>query len=627
MEVDSLAGAAPSADVLDQAALYRKVTWRIVPLIIACFIVGYLDRVNISFAKLQMQSQLGLSEAAYGLGASIFFIGYLLFEIPSNAILVRTGARRWIARIMITWGITSAAMMFVRTENWFYILRFLLGALEAGFVPGVLYFYTQWFPAARRGRMNNLFFGSIALCGVIGGPISGGILKYLDGVHGMPGWQWLFLIEGIPSVLLGLLVLTVLDDRIEDARWLNVAEKIALATAIARDPKVDSTHSFVVALKSPLIYLFSLIYFGLCMGIYGFLFWMPQLIKTAGTSDPLLIGLITMLPYISAIIGTVLIGRNSDRTGERRWHLSGCVFAGMIGYALCATYASSTVLLVAGLSIAATGIIASLGIFWMFPARVLSGLAAAAGLALINSVGQVGGVVAPYMVGKVKDVTGSASMGLYVIALACGATAVLVAWVLPHRIGFRDARAHGGASKDIIGTMMCGATHMKSDHDTHAEFDHFPAQPEAVAPADGTGRSGFAAGGGETGRAHPAGRKQGAHRDRDDIRRAPVPADQPWPGRHAGRALRDPVRAPDLHRYRPFARGVGRGHDGLRWPRGCRCDHARRAARDRCDFAGDRDASRHVGGDRGGHQRYAARPDRPGAARSRGVPYQRQRIP
>jgi MFS family permease len=443
MDVDSLAHAAFPSDTLDQAALYRKVTWRIVPLVIACFIAAYLDRVNISFAKLQMQSQLGLSEAAYGLGASIFFIGYLLFEIPSNAILVKTGARRWIARIMITWGITSAAMMFVRTENWFYILRFLLGALEAGFVPGVLYFYTQWFPAARRGRMNTLFFGAIALCGIIGGPISGAILKYMNGLHGMPGWQWLFLIEGIPSVLLGLLVLAILDDRIEDAKWLSAVEKNALAAAIARDPKVDSTHSFIVALKRPLTYLFSLIYFGLCMGIYGLLFWMPQLIKTAGTSDPFIIGLITTLPYISAIIGTVLIGRSSDRTGERRWHLAACALAGMIGYTLSATYASSTVLLVLGLSIAATGIIASFGIFWMFPARVLTGVAAAAGLALINSVGQIGGVVAPYMVGKVKDVTGSASMGLYVIALACGVTAVLIAWVLPRRIGFRDARTSG----------------------------------------------------------------------------------------------------------------------------------------------------------------------------------------
>jgi len=438
MKLNPLLDAGPRSEDLDEVGLYRKVTWRIVPLIIACFIVAYLDRVNISFAKLQMQSQLGLSESAYGFGASVFFVGYLLFEIPSNAILARTGARRWIARIMITWGIASAAMMFVRTEQWFYILRFLLGALEAGFVPGVLYFYTQWFPAERRGRMNTLFFGAIALCGIIGGPISGGILRFLDGALGMPGWQWLFLIEGIPSIVLGLMVLVLLDDRIEDARWLSAEEKSLLTVAISRDPKVDSTHSFGVALKRPLIWLFSLIYFGLCMGIYGLLFWMPQLIKTAGTSDPLVIGLITTLPYLAAIGGTVLIGRSSDRTGERRWHLTACALAGMIGYALSAAYASSTVLLVLGLSIASTGIIASFGIFWMFPARMLSGMAAATGLALINSIGQIGGIVAPYMVGKVKDVTGNASIGLYVIALACGVTAVLIACALPRSIRFRD---------------------------------------------------------------------------------------------------------------------------------------------------------------------------------------------
>lgn len=422
----------------EKADLLRKVAWRIIPLIIACFIMAYLDRVNISFAKLQMQSQLGLSEAAYGLGASMFFIGYLLFEVPSNIILVRVGARRWIARIMITWGLASAAMMFVQNEAWFYALRFLLGVLEAGFVPGVLYFFTQWFPASYRGRMNNMFFGSIALCGIIGGPISGAILKLLDGVNGMPGWQWLFLIEGIPSCILGIVVLFAFNDRIEDAKWLSPKEKAMLISEIGNDPKVDHTHSFSEALKRPVVYLFSLIYLGLCMGIYGMLFWMPQLIKTAGTADPLIIGLITTLPYIAAIIGTILIGKSSDRTGDRRWHLAGCALAGAVGYVLCAIYWDNTLMLVLGLSIAATGIIASFGIFWVFPVRILSGVAAAGGVALINSIGQIGGIIAPYMVGKVKDVSGSASMGLYVIALACVVTAILVICAIPHNIRFRD---------------------------------------------------------------------------------------------------------------------------------------------------------------------------------------------
>ncbi|WP_250494790.1 MFS transporter [Caballeronia sp. GAWG1-1] len=428
----------PEMDTAAEAHLFNKVTRRIVPLILACFVVAYLDRVNISFAKLQMQAQLGFSDAAYGFGASVFFVGYLLFEIPSNAIMVRTGARRWIARIMISWGIASAAMMFVRDETWFYILRFLLGALEAGFVPGVLYFYTQWFPAERRGRVNSYFFGAIALCGIIGGPISGGILKFFDGLNGMPGWQWLFLLEGLPSVLLGIVVLIVLDDRMEDAKWLTPAEKTLLASILSRDRKVDSTHSFLVALRWPVIYLFSLIYFGLCMGIYGFLFWMPQLVKSAGTSDPLIIGLITMIPYLAAMAGTVLISHSSDRTGERRWHLASCAIAAALGYLISATWPGHTVLLVLGLSISATGVIASFGIFWMFPARMLTGAAAAAGLALINSLGQFGGIVAPYMVGKVKDLLGSPSMGLYAIAVVCAITAVLIAWGLPRKIRFRD---------------------------------------------------------------------------------------------------------------------------------------------------------------------------------------------
>ncbi|MFM0653571.1 MFS transporter [Paraburkholderia sediminicola] len=422
----------------DDSDLLRKVGWRLVPLLMTCFVVAYFDRVNISFAKLQMQSQLGLSEASYGLGASMFFVGYLIFEVPSNVILVRVGARRWIARIMITWGIASAATMFVRTETEFYVLRFALGVLEAGFVPGVLYFFMQWFPAKQRGRIHSFFFGASALSGIIGGPLSGGIVKYMDGLHGLAGWQWLFLLEGIPSVMLGLLVLAMLDDRIEDATWLSAREKAALSAAIESEHKAADTRSFYAALREPVTYMLSLIYLSLCMGIYGIFFWMPQLVKTAGNADPFEIGLITTLPYIAAIIGTVLIGRSSDRTGERRWHLTGCVLAGLIGYAICATFGNSIVLLVLGLGIATTGLIASFALFWVFPPRVLGGVAAAGGIALINSIGQIGGVIAPFMVGKVKDLTGSASMGLYAIALVCALAATLIAWGLPRRIYFRD---------------------------------------------------------------------------------------------------------------------------------------------------------------------------------------------
>jgi MFS family permease len=434
-------------------AVLRKVTWRIVPLFMLCFVMSYLDRVNVSFAKLQMQSELGLSEAAYGFGASIFFIGYLLFEVPSNIVLARVGSRRWIARIMISWGIASAAMMFVRSETVFYLLRFLLGVLEAGFVPGVVYCFMHWFPASLRGRINSFFFMSIAVCGLIGGPISGAIMKYMNDVGGLAGWQWLFLLEGIPSVLLGLLVLVVLDDRVDDAKWLTTEEKSLLKVRLAQDPKVSDAHSFSAALKEPSTYVFSLIYLGLAMGIYGIIFWMPQLVKTAGTSDTFIIGLITMIPYLVALVLIPLIARSSDRMGERRWHLVGCAVAGMVGYVICGAFGNSLLALLIGLSVAATGIIGSFGLFWLLPARVLSGIAAAAGIALINSIGQIGGVIGPYAVGLVKDATGSADMALYGIAAVCGFSGVLVAWCLPRSLYPRDQQvtiASRGANADAF---------------------------------------------------------------------------------------------------------------------------------------------------------------------------------
>lgn len=435
-----ISGNSAAKPIVSEAAtaVLRKATWRIVPLFVACFVMAYLDRVNVSFAKLQMQSELGFSEAAYGFGASIFFVGYLLFEVPSNIILAKVGSRRWIARIMISWGIASAAMMFVRSETVFYLLRFLLGVLEAGFVPGVVFCFMHWFPASLRGRINSLFFMSIALCGLIGGPVSGAIMKYMNDVGGLAGWQWLFLLEGIPSVLLGLLVLVVLDDRIDDAKWLTAHEKVLLKAHLAQDPKVSDSHSFGTALKEPSIYVFSLIYLGLAMGIYGIIFWMPQLVKTAGTTDTFIIGLITMIPYLVALALIPLIARSSDRLGERRWHLVGCAVAGMVGYVMCGAFGGSLLALLIGLSVAATGIIGSFGLFWLLPARVLSGMAAAAGIALINSIGQIGGIIGPYAVGLVKDATGSADVALYGIAVVCGISGILVAWCLPRSLYQRD---------------------------------------------------------------------------------------------------------------------------------------------------------------------------------------------
>lgn len=427
-------GAASIADApASDPQIYRKVFWRFIPLLVVCWVIAYLDRVNISFAKLQMQSDLGFSDAVYGLGASIFFIGYFLLEVPSNMILHRVGARIWIMRIMVTWGIASACTMFIKTEMGFYVIRFLVGALEAGFVPGALYFFTKWFPADRRARINTIFMSGIAFCGIIGGPISGGIMKFTDGAFNLAGWQWLFLLEGVPAVVLGLIVWKYLDDEIEDANWLTSKEKAVWAAEIARDADTAEAHNFGAALREPATYILSLIYMCLAGGIYGLVFWMPQLIKTAGTDDTFIIGLISALPYAVAGISMILLGKNSDRTGERRWHVALTTLAGGVGYFLCGTYSGNTLALLFGLTIAASGIISAIGLFWVFPLRFLTGMAAAAGIALINSIGQLGGLISPYMVGKVRDVTGSASIGLYAIAAVCVVAAIIVAWGLPRR--------------------------------------------------------------------------------------------------------------------------------------------------------------------------------------------------
>ena len=432
MTAETLTAVQSHAQSLDDA-LYRKVNWRIIPLFIVCFLFAYLDRVNISFAKLQMQSDLGFSETVYGLGASLFFVGYFLFEVPSNILLHKIGARVWIARIMVSWGITSACMMFVQSEFWFYTLRFLIGVMEAGFVPGVLYFFTQWYPGNRRARVNAYFKSSICLCGIVGGPLAGFILGHFDGLYGMAGWKWLFLLEGLPSVLLGFVVLWLLSDKIEDAPWLSADEKQVLLARMASEPKPESSSRFADVWKQPTTYVMSAIYLCLVMALTGLLFWMPQLIKSAGVADTFDIGLLTMVPYLIAVVGNLLIGNSSDKRGERRWHMAGCALLTAAGYLLCAWFPGQLLPLMVGMSMVMTGIIAWMPIFWTIPPRFLTGLAAAAGIALINSLGQLGGVVGPFMVGWIKDQSGSATPALYVLSAVCVLATALVIWGIPAR--------------------------------------------------------------------------------------------------------------------------------------------------------------------------------------------------
>lgn len=410
-------------------ATYRKVAWRLLPFLFVCYVVAYLDRVNVGFAKLQMLSDLKFSETAYGLGAGIFFIGYFIFEIPSNLILHRTGARRWIARIMITWGFLSSSMMFVTSETMFYVLRFLLGAAEAGFFPGIILYLTYWFPAQQRGRIVALFMTAIAMSGVIGGPLSGWIMTGMAGVNGWAGWQWLFLLEGMPSVILGVAVLFVLDDSIRGAKWLTTAEKDLLESRIAADQKGQAHLSVGQTLRDPRVLMLSGLYFCFIMGLYGVSFWLPQLIKGMGVTDLNSIGLLSAIPYGVAAVAMVLVGRSSDALQERRLHLVVPALLGAAGLALAGAYGSQPLLGMLALTLGTAGVLSVLPVFWTLPTALLGGAGAAAGIALINSVGNLAGFLSPYMVGAVKDATGNTTLAMFVLAgsMVLGAAVSVVA--------------------------------------------------------------------------------------------------------------------------------------------------------------------------------------------------------
>ncbi|WP_250452070.1 MFS transporter [Caballeronia sp. ATUFL_M2_KS44] len=410
-----------------EEATYRKVAWRLSPLLLICYVVAYLDRVNVGFAKLQMSTDLGLSDAVYGFGAGIFFFGYFIFEIPSNVILHKVGARVWIARIMISWGIISALTMFVTTPTMFYVMRFLLGVAEAGFFPGIILYLTYWYPAQRRGRMTTLFMTAIALSGLIGGPVSGWIMKTFDGVHDWHGWQWLLLLEGIPSVIVGIVVLLMMDDRISKAKWLTQEERDLLERNIAADNVEKEDPPISRILSSPKVWLMSLIYFSFVMGLYGVSFWLPTIIKATGVTDALTIGLLSAIPYGAAVIGMLLVARSADRRGERRWHIAVPAFVGAIGLVLSVVWAGNTPLAMLGLTLATMGILTTLPLFWSLPTAFLAGTGAAAGIAMINSLGNLAGFLSPYLVGWLKQVTGANSSGMYMLAgfLLLGAVLVL----------------------------------------------------------------------------------------------------------------------------------------------------------------------------------------------------------
>lgn len=415
------------ADIDDDTlnATYRKVSWRLIPFLGLCYIVAYIDRINVGFAKLQMSGDLRFSETVYGLGAGIFFIGYFLFEVPSNLILHKVGARLWIARIMVSWGAISSAMMLVSSPTQFYVMRFLLGVAEAGFFPGVILYLTYWYPAHRRGRITTLFMTAIALSGVIGGPISGWILVHMAGVNAWAGWQWLFLLEGLPAIVLGLLVLWYLDDRIAEARWLSADEKRLLRQAIDDENSRKESVPVAAVLRSPRVWHLSLIYFCLVAGLYGIGFWLPTIIKATGVRNSLGIGLLSALPYAFAVAAMIAISRSADARRERRWHVALPALLGALGLGLTTLWSHDTLLAMCALTLASMGIITTLPLFWSMPTAYLAGTGAAAGIGLINSLGNLAGFASPYMVGWLKDATQSMNAGVLLLA----ALLVLGAWL------------------------------------------------------------------------------------------------------------------------------------------------------------------------------------------------------
>jgi len=415
----------PSADPFQAIASVHR---RLIPFLCLLFVVNYVDRTNVAMAKLEMLADAHLTEAAYGFGAGLFFIGYFFFELPSNLILHRVGARRWIARIMISWGICSMAMLLTHSARSFYALRFLLGIAEAGFFPGIVLYLTYWIPANRRARTLALFFTSLAVSGVIGSPLAGALMK-MEGIGHLHGWQWLFFLEGLPPVALGMAILwtNLLPDGPAHAVWLTLPQRQWLEQELRRDAggrQVMHVSELRVAADGRLI-LLSLIYFLIVMGVYGFVYFMPTLIKAMTRASDAKVGLWSAIPYLLAAVGMVTIGAHSDRGGHRRGPVAICALIGAIGLAIVAE-SRSPATGITGLIVAAVGIFGTLGPFWSIPTNYLRGAAAAGGIAVINSIGNLGGFVAPAIIGWVKNRTGSFTDGLLVGTASLVGASILV---------------------------------------------------------------------------------------------------------------------------------------------------------------------------------------------------------
>jgi len=416
---------------LDEDALYAKVTWRLIPFLYLCYVAAYLDRVNVGFAKLTMASDLRFSDTVYGLGAGVFFLGYFLFEVPSNLLMHRIGARLTMARIMILWGLISASTMFVSSPGMFYAMRFLLGMAEAGFFPGVVLYLTYWYPAQRRGRAQTLLVTGVAVAGVLGNPVSGWIMESTHGAHGLQGWQWLFLLEGLPSVLLGLLAFRYLDNSVAEAKWLTPDERAVLTANIAKEAAEKSTTDAMHALRDGRVWLLALIYFCLASGLYGVNFWLPTIVKGMGITDLEQIGLVSAVPWLAAAFAMVAVARSADLRRERRYHVAVPALLGAVGLAASVPLAGHPVAAIAALALGTCGLLSSIPLCWSLATAFLGGAGAASGIALINSFGNLSGFAAPYLMGFIRERTGSTDLAMYTLAAVLVLGAVLVLTRVP----------------------------------------------------------------------------------------------------------------------------------------------------------------------------------------------------
>ena len=402
--------------------LYGRIAWRLIPFLLACYTVAIIDRFNIGFAKLQFLHDLNIDDAVFGLAAGIFSVGYVALEVPSNLLLVKVGVRKTLLRIMVLWGIVTVLLALVQNQYHLYLLRFLLGAAEGGFFPGILYYLTLWFPDRVRGRMTSLFVMAVPLGGVIAGPLSGLIMDHMQGVHGLHGWQWLFLLEGVPAVLLGIVAYLYLADGPEVASWLSTDEQRQVASELARDRAAvpGTTRSFTAALREPRVYLLSFIYFAFFCSLNTILLWTPTLLKRVGVATTTEIGWLSGAISVASAIGMVAIGYSSDRTRERRWHVVSCGLVAATCFIALQAAQASILVTVMLLAVASIGIFAILSLFWTIPNAMLEGNAAAGGIALISAIGSFGGAVCPALIGWMNVATGSIYAPLALVGAVLG---------------------------------------------------------------------------------------------------------------------------------------------------------------------------------------------------------------